>query len=183
MKDVGGIMNTLTSSRRWFRFRLRTLLIIFVIFAAPLAWIAKERRQSEHENLIAEELQAAGFETIGLHGPYTSLELLFQGKPQGWWRELGHQLLGDRILLISGGTVDIRDITVLAELSRIQWLDLHGTQVTDLTPVAGLTSLKVLYLSDTQFSDEQVRSLKNSLPQCNIQRGSKSPAFGPRAKP
>lgn len=40
--------------RRWFRFRLRTLLIVLAVTAVPLAWVANERRQSWYEAQIAE---------------------------------------------------------------------------------------------------------------------------------
>ncbi len=49
-------------------------------------------------------------------------------------------------------------------------LDLSNTQVADLQPLKGLTSLEVLYLSKTQMADEEVAELEAALPQLHIQR-------------
>ena len=76
--------------RRWFRFRLRTLLIVVAVVAIPLAWIAKERRQSQHEQQIAAQLREQGFTFLACGGPYDSALLYDQRKPQGWWRDLAH---------------------------------------------------------------------------------------------
>ena len=46
--------------RRWFRFSLRSLLVLVVVVAIPLGWIAKERRQSQREKVIAEQLRVQG---------------------------------------------------------------------------------------------------------------------------
>ena len=37
--------------------------------------------------------------------------------------------------------------------THLEWLDLHGTQLSDVSPLTGLTSLKKLYLNGTQVSD------------------------------
>lgn len=61
--------------RRWFRFRLRTLLLLIAIVAAPLAWIAKERGQSQRELQLATELEEEGFREVLLGGPYDTWDL------------------------------------------------------------------------------------------------------------
>src|SRR6185295_15827611 len=38
-------------------FSLRSLLVLIVVFAIPIAWIAKERRQSTYELELAEQLR------------------------------------------------------------------------------------------------------------------------------
>jgi hypothetical protein len=61
-----------------FRFSLRMVLIFVAIVAVPLAWVAKERRQSQHEIQVAEQLlkqydEAAKHDTSGL--PYVEIQL------------------------------------------------------------------------------------------------------------
>jgi hypothetical protein len=47
----------------------------------------------------------------------------------------------------------ISDLTPLAGLTTLYSLDLHNNQVTDLTPLTGLTNLQDLRLSGNQISD------------------------------
>ncbi len=48
------------------------------------------------------------------------------------------------------------------------WLNLEGTQVTDVTPLSGLTSLQRLDLDGTQVGEEAVDQLRSALPKCEI---------------
>ena len=47
----------------------------------------------------------------------------------------------------------ISDITPLAELTCLQGLELGHNQISDITPLTGLTNLQHLYLRDNQISD------------------------------
>ena len=47
----------------------------------------------------------------------------------------------------------VSDIAPLADLRELEWLDLDGTRVSDLTPIANLASLEWLSLDGTKFSD------------------------------
>ena len=49
-------------------------------------------------------------------------------------------------------------------------VDLSGSQVSDLTPLANLKSLQELYLWHTQFSEEQITKLQKALPNCEIHK-------------
>jgi Leucine-rich repeat (LRR) protein len=139
--------------RRWFRFRLRTLLVAVAILAVPIAWVAKERRQSKYELQIAEQLRERGFTGITLGGPYDSWELRGQDKPQGIWRNLARLALGDRVVSVGKPPPDFNDFMPLAGLTRLQLLDLTFVQISDLTSLAGLTNLQHLWLNLTQVSD------------------------------
>ena len=44
------------------------------------------------------------------------------------------------------------------------------TQVTDLSPLAGLRNLKTLSLVHSPVTDEEVAKLQKALPNCNIDR-------------
>ncbi|MEM1079276.1 MAG: leucine-rich repeat domain-containing protein [Pseudomonadota bacterium] len=50
-------------------------------------------------------------------------------------------------------TTQVTDITPLAGISGLQYLHLSNTQVTDIAPLAGITGLQNLSLSNTQVAD------------------------------
>ncbi|HEY2838367.1 MAG TPA: hypothetical protein VGJ26_04420, partial [Pirellulales bacterium] len=111
-------------------------MALIVIVALPLAWVAKERRQSYHEQQVAGELQANGF-SVELGGPYDS----WGGMDQGWRRNLARRIQGERILRIWSAPPEVSDVLSLDGLTNIQALSLDSTQVSDLTPLAKLTDL------------------------------------------
>jgi Leucine-rich repeat (LRR) protein len=47
----------------------------------------------------------------------------------------------------------VKDLRPLASLTSLEWLDCEGTKVSDLSPLASLPSLKWLYCQGTQVSD------------------------------
>ena len=59
----------------------------------------------------------------------------------------------NQIRNLSLGMIKVSDLTPLARLTSLRHLSLSGTQVSDLTPLARLTSLRFLSLSGTQVSD------------------------------
>lgn len=167
--------------RRWLQFRLRTLLVLIAVAAAPLAWLAKERRQSHYEQTLASVLNEQGLD-VTFGGPYDvwdydALNFNKITTPQSRWREIGRTILGDRILevhrfdpestfndtaAIAGianlqslnlGDLAIEDLRPLSAHKRLKMLSLIDTNVDDLTPLAHLTELKFLLLNGTEVSD------------------------------
>jgi hypothetical protein len=65
----------------------------------------------------------------------------------------------------------------LARATRLQWLDLAGTDVTDagLESLKALTKLEKLDVYDTHVTAEGVKRLKQALPTCEITRGTPTP--------
>ena len=49
-------------------------------------------------------------------------------------------------------------------------LDLEGSEISDLEPIKGLSSLQWLDLSGTQVSDDEVAKLEKALPELKIVR-------------
>lgn len=47
----------------------------------------------------------------------------------------------------------ITDLTMLAELTELEFLELGGNRVSDLTPLSNLTKLKILYLNSNRISN------------------------------
>jgi len=144
-----------SSPSRRFRFSLRTLLALVVVVAVPLAWVAKERRQSAYETKVAEQLEADGFQVIELGGPYDQSEnILFPSWPtRPWWHRLAQQVLGNRVLSVFKPIAETHDITALSRLSNLQYLELTDTQVSDITPLASVHGLEYLRLDSLPLSD------------------------------
>lgn len=139
--------------RRWFHYRLRTLLILMALIAAPLAWVASGRRQSRYELQLADELQRRDFILVTTGGPYDEMERMAAGIPQGWWRDLARSALGERVLAIQVAQREFDDATPLARLTSLRRLDLSSTQVESVDALAGLKQLTYLSLRSTQVQD------------------------------
>ena len=90
-------MNT-KPKRRWFRFSLRSLLVLIAVLAVPIVWLGKEWRQSKHEQEVAEQLRKLGF-SVELKGPYDS-GFWPGGPPQPGWRNIARQVIGERIVFL-----------------------------------------------------------------------------------
>jgi hypothetical protein len=138
--------------RRWFSFRLRTLLIVVALVAIPLAWIAKERRQSGYELQVAEKLHSLGISDVEIGGAY---DWSRKYEPRASWRFITRYLLGDRILAIEsdGDTSGLTSLDALEGLANLNSLWLTHAPVSDLEPLARLNNLEYLYLYNSRVSD------------------------------
>lgn len=151
-------MTTTAPRRRWFRFRLGTLLVIVAISAIPLAWIAKERRQSQFEQQLGPRLRGLGFDEVVFAGPFDSVVLLDGDKPQGWWQDLARRTLGERIIAITKinfgeAAPKLTDLTVLSTLTNLQVLHLGDAPVTDIGPLTSNRKLTELFLNGVPVAD------------------------------
>lgn len=139
--------------RGWFSFRLRTLLIVFGIIAAPLGLIVNERHQSNYELRLANDLRLLGVREIAIDIPYGAVEPQQQSKSRNWWRRLEAATLGERIYCIWGQGSDCTDLSKFARLTRLQLLDLSRSSVSELAPLASVDTLEVVRLNDTDVRD------------------------------
>jgi hypothetical protein len=150
------------SHNRLLRFRLRTMLLGVALLALPLAWLGHEWRASLREQDLARRLSLLGFQGIQLGGPYDSWDLGLMPGGQSWWRELAGEVLGPRIVAIRGVPGDLTDLTPLADLTNLQLLWCRDSQVQDLTPLARLSRLECLYLHHLPVRDiTPLAGLKN----------------------
>lgn len=146
--------------RHWLRFSVRTLLGLITMLAILMAWVAKERRQSEYERQFGEQLLTTGHWRFAFGGPYDSIEHRLVGKPQGWFRNIAGQILGERIIVvdIDDPTFGSQELNIggsrsLASLTNLRYLNFNSSQVSDITPLVGLKVLQHLYIESTQVSD------------------------------
>lgn len=128
--------------RRWFQYRLRTLLIVMLVVSLGMGWVMKERRRIAEQR---ESLKAAGFR-------YLINEVSFL-------HDVHEMFFGFDFRFASGidGTIETTDsgLVHLAGLTQLQSLSLQGRQVTDagLAHLRTLTQLQTLSLHDMQVSD------------------------------
>ncbi len=64
----------------------------------------------------------------------------------------------------------VNELAPLSGLRSLRRLNLNRTQVTDLSPLRGLEALRQLSLRETRVPDAQVVSLRQSLPELEIER-------------
>ncbi|NOZ41251.1 MAG: hypothetical protein GXP24_13645 [Planctomycetes bacterium] len=82
------------------RFSLRNFFIFTTLVICFFGWVAKERNQSKFERQLGAKLQEQG-NRVRFLGLYHSLELSKRFMPQGEWRDLARQFLGERISTIT----------------------------------------------------------------------------------
>ena len=118
---------------------LSSLLIVVTVLSIPLAWIGWVRHQVRREQV-----------TIT-------------------WVEK----MGGRVRFTSPG--DMIGIRTLLEKStdalfgkRVRRVSLNNARVSDVSRLAELKSLKYLNLQGTRVSDEQLQELRQALPNCRI---------------
>ena len=143
------MVDVLNSKRRWFQFRLRTLLIFVLICLIPYCWFLV-RVHRQREAVAAIEKGGGSVEYGELHGP-------------AWLRKL----LGDKYFAyvvsasLAPQTTDA-DLEHLDGLTEVRGLLLTNTNITDagLEHLKGLTQLQQLVLTDTKITDAGLKHLK-----------------------
>jgi hypothetical protein len=80
--------NDSTTRRRWFSYNLRSLFVLITIAAIGLGWVAYERRQSQREIQVAEQLKASGAAVMvaGLFDPAIRWDTAKPAEQPSWWR-------------------------------------------------------------------------------------------------
>jgi len=133
-----------TKPRRWFRFRLRTLL--------------DQRRREKVVVAWIEEMGGEAFRPS-----------YFSDDDRSWWEKTKDKWFGKEASWVRLGSPQVSDLSPLAELNKLVQLNLSiSKQVSNLSPLAKLKNLKELYLASDQVTKEQLQELKLALPNCEI---------------
>lgn len=157
--------------RKWFQFRLRTLLVAILVLSLSLSWYAVKVERIRRQKRIGSIIEGAG--------GTVSYERTEPPVPQ-WIRGL----FGDDFFVVTAVTVNEEwvipegeevvnvpvgwdafgddEATYLKELPDLKVLSLNNTQVSDagLKHLKRLTNLKILWLDNTQITDSGLEHLK-----------------------
>lgn len=148
-------MTTTKTKRRWFQFRLRTLLLVVTVFAVCMAWYVS-RAQRQRRTVAA--LRAMGGRVV------YNADLRLPELAPAWLQ----RLLGDDYFFsvshldLSRNTgVDDETLVHLDELAHLRSLDLGQTQVTDagLGSLKGMSELESLKLEGIPITNEGLAHL------------------------
>jgi hypothetical protein len=148
------------SRRRWFRFCLRTLLILVTALSVLLGWIGWRLRQVRSEQATIAWVEEMGGKVSGpswFSGKMRRVNLQFTQVSDV------SPLAGLKSLeILSLYSTTVSDLTPLEELKNLALLHLDRTQVSDLSPLVRLKNLEMLSLAYTQVSDlSPLAELKN----------------------
>ncbi len=164
--------------RRFFRFSLRSFLIVVTILCVWLGWFlyrVEQQREvvrwvEENGGLVEYEYQYTSggeFKNIPPPGPRWLCNILgvdYFSSVVNVYLDRSHRddpLFNDLKPLASLTKLrrlgleycNVGDLTPLAGLTNLEYLGLANSQVKDLTVLAGLTNLATLYLSQTHVTD------------------------------
>jgi Leucine-rich repeat (LRR) protein len=149
-----------TNPRRWFRFRLRTLLVMVTLVSVPLGWVGWELDQRRREKATI-----AWVEEMGGTVRFPSY---FSYDARSWWEKTKDTWFGEKVRAVLLRNTQVIELTHLAEFKQLEYLALSDTQVNDLSPLAVLKNLETLGLTRRLVDAEQVEELRRALPDCKI---------------
>ena len=160
--------------RRWFRFSLRTLLIVVTVLSVPLGWVGWRLGEVRKERVVVAWVDNKGGKVSFDYGRIIWIErageeVSFIPYKRSWWEALTDKWFGERVSGVNFDNTQMSDLSPLAEMKNLKELFIFHTQVSDLSPLAELKNLERLKLFNTQVSDEQVKELRQALPNCKIE--------------
>ena len=147
-------VNTAKQKRRWFQFRLRTLLILVLLVSLLLAWFASELQQAENQREIVEWVRERGGYVLYDYQSRNGKDVL-NSLPG---RERVREFIGDdlfaEVTVVSLYNTQATDAEMkrLQPLTGLETLDIQATKVTDigLEHLHKLTNLKIVFLAETR---------------------------------
>jgi len=159
--------------RRFFRFSLRTLLVVVVLLSVGMGWFAFKMRQAERQRKAVEALKEVsgmiGYDYQTSEGRYVYSRA---EPPAPAWltRLLGVDFLSDVVVVTFLLDVEDEALEHVDVLTNLIGLNLSDTQVTDagLKHLKGLANLEYLDLNGTHVTEEGIRELQEALPNCQI---------------
>ncbi len=124
--------------RRWFRFSLRTLLIVVTVASMPFGWVGWRLKQVRRERATLTSVEKLGGDV----------------SDRSWF--------SGRVGRVHLDNWQVSDLSPLVELKNLKVLRLASTQMSDLSPLAELKNLKELGLANALLSDlSPLAELKN----------------------
>jgi len=136
--------------RRW-QFSLRTLLLLVLVASSGFSWLGIWNRRARTQRAIVQKLEEKGLHLDVTHMGVDVYMLSIDASKSS----------------VKASDEDLREI---GQLSRLRWLDLSDSAVTDtgLVHLEHLTRLNWLGLDRTQVTEEGVSRLQTALPETEI---------------
>jgi hypothetical protein len=140
-----GMTEEYPKRRKWFQFRLRTLLIIVLVLSLPLSWLAVRMQKARQQREAMDLLESKG---------------CFMLYPFGWW--VDGISVPDGVLGANSRVTDA-DLRHLQALSDVEAINLNNTGITDdgLRHLGSLTQLRSLSLESTAITDNGLTHLSD----------------------
>lgn len=164
------------TERRRLQFRLRTILLLVLLFAVPLSWLAHRRAQMRtHQDAILHLEKLGGSVTSSCRSqsilqqalsPFSAwdVKVSFRDRSEFGDQDVTHlkHLVGLRSLDLRHTLITDVGLESLSDFSEIEELILNGTHIGDrgAMHLVGLSSLKILSLSDTSLTDTGLEHLE-----------------------
>src|SRR5689334_22834012 len=111
--------------RRWFRYSLRTLLVFVTLASAGFGWLGYKVRQSQQHREAIKTIEKLGGTFRYEGNPTNALRPAWLSK----W--IGNDDSGTVIQVRFDSRIGDDVLAQLQSLTRLDRLDVHGTQVTD----------------------------------------------------
>ncbi len=119
--------HTVEPRRRWFRFSLRTLLIVVTVLSVPLGWIGWRLGEVRRERAAITWVEDMGGR-VSFHDRVKTDE-------RSWWEKTTDKWFGGTVRWASLANTQVSELSPLAELKNLKTLNLNHTQVSDLSPL------------------------------------------------
>lgn len=131
-----------TSGRRWFQFRLRTLLIAMTMCAIPMAWLGAEYRQTQRQQVAVEWVGSLGGWVRYVSSPARTK-----------WGKFQEAIFGREVRQVFLPRMEVDDLAPLAEFTGVTDLQIRNLTTSDLTSLRELTKLRELILYGDEMTD------------------------------
>ena len=163
-------MTTTQPKRRFFRYSLRTLMLLVTVFCIWMGIVTKRARDQKYAveairelgGVVFYEHQTIPFVFVGIGRSPPGFNIVEPGPK--WLR----RFIGDEYFFTVSGVnlgelkIDDASLAEIKRLTNVKTLDLRNTQVTDigLKHLKGWTDLTSLNLRDTNITDAGLEHLK-----------------------
>ena len=161
--------------RRWFQFRLRTLIISVLLLSLPLSWFATRvemaRRQREAAEVIRQLGGEISYDWDIIYSQHRSLMGLREPNTLTWiLRATLDKEFSDVVAVTLRDDPPDADLAILKAFPNLRSLEVVCIPVTDegIRNIAGVTTLRSLLLDNTGITMAGVKKLGVALPGCGI---------------
>lgn len=172
---------------RWYQYSLRTALVVMLLTGVGVSWFATKARQARRQREAVQAIVKLGgsiqydLDLDGMSRESNTDEPWLQTLPRSgalasrFQHLLGKDSVGAVVWAVIPKQTQVSDkhLKQLADLSqlRVLWI-WNGADVSDagLRHLKGLAKLRVLSLGGSGVTDEGVKKLQQTLPECEIIR-------------